>query len=45
MAITHLQEFLQDTHDYIKEVNICKHNLGVKTSRLTTTSPLLAGGG
>ena len=45
MAITHLQELPQDTHGTIKETNICKHNLAMKTYRLSITSPLAAGSG
>ena len=45
MANTHLQELTQDTHDTIKDTNICHHNLVMKTYRMTTTPPLAAGSG
>ena len=43
MAFTHLQELSQDTHDKIKDTNICYHNIAMKTYGLTTTPSSAAG--
>ena len=42
IVATNLQGLPQITRNKMKETNICKHNLTMKTYRLTTTSPLAA---